>query len=92
MTTSGLGTAAAKQFRDDAAAFVAQAVRSDPDYSDAQAFAAIIAYQRGRYADAQKSLAALDKSTPPPDITALIKQFRLRESIAKALRAEQPKG
>lgn len=82
MTSNALGAAVAKEFRADAAAFVAKAVRSDPQYSDAQAFAAIIAYQQGRYADAQKSLRALDKSHPPADITALVKQFRLRENIA----------
>jgi hypothetical protein len=87
MTTSNLQPAAAKQFRDDAARFVAQAVKADPGYSDALAFAAIIALQSGKPAEAQKALQALDRSKPPADITALVKQFKLRESIASALRA-----
>jgi hypothetical protein len=92
MTTTNLQPAAAKQFRTDAALFVAKAVRADPQYSDALAFSAVIAYQQGKYSLAQQSLAALDKSHPPADITALIKQFGLRESIAKALRAQKKSG
>lgn len=92
MSTAGFPAAEAEQFRADAARFVAQSVRSDPQYPDALAFATIIAYQRGRPAEAKRSLAALDRSHPPAEITSLIKQFRIRENIEKALRAQSKSG
>jgi tetratricopeptide (TPR) repeat protein len=88
----GFTAAQARQFRADAARFVRQAIKADPGYSDALAFAAIIAFQQGKAADAQRALRALDRSRPPPDIKALIKQFDLRGRIATALRNQQKKG
>ena len=49
------------------------------------------AFQLARL-DAQQALRALDRSNPPPDITALVKQFDLRGQIATALREKQKKG
>ncbi|MDQ6696089.1 MAG: tetratricopeptide repeat protein [Actinomycetota bacterium] len=91
MATSNLQPSAAKQFRTDAARFVARAVKSDPTYSDALAFAAIISFQQGRFADAQKALRAFDRSHPPAEMTSLIKQFALRPAIARGLAAQAKK-
>jgi len=91
MTTTNLDAAAARQFRLDAAAFVAKAIKADPQYSDALAFGSIISLQQGKFADAQRALEAFDRSSPPADMTALIKQFGLRQAIARGL-AAQPKA
>ncbi len=91
MTTSNLDASAAKQFRLDAAGFVAKAIKADPHYPDALAFASIISFQQGKFADAQRALTALDRSHPPADMTALIKQFGLRTAIAKGLAASAKK-
>lgn len=80
----------ATQLRSDAARFVARAVQADPGYADALAFQAIIAFQSGQPAAAKAALDRLERSSPPGDITALIKQFDLRRHIDDALRGPAP--
>jgi tetratricopeptide (TPR) repeat protein len=75
------------EFQADAARFVDRGVKADPSYPDALAFQAIIAFQRGQPAAAKAALDRLDRSNPPGDITALIKQFDLRARVEAALRA-----
>ncbi len=84
-----LPPATAREFRDDAAQFEARAIKADPQYSDAHAFAAIIAFQQDKPAAAQRALRGLDRTHPPSDITSLLEQFDLRRRIATALRAQQ---
>ena len=80
----------ATQLRSDAARFVGRAVQADPSYADALAFEAIIAFQAGQPAAAKAALDRLERSSPPGDISALIKQFDLRRRIDDALRAPAP--
>lgn len=61
------------------------AVRSQPDYSYARAFRAVVAYRNGRYADAQKFLQDFEDNDPSADARQVIEQQDLKNKIATAL-------
>ena len=64
------------------------AVKSDPSYSYARAFRAIVAFRNGRFDDAQTYLREFDENDPAADAVAIIDQMGLREDLAAALAAE----
>jgi Tfp pilus assembly protein PilF len=61
------------------------AVESDPNYSYARAFRAVVAYRNGRYEDARKYLQDFKDHNPAADATAIIAQMDLEANLAKAL-------
>ena len=62
-----------------------QAVESDPSYSYARAFRAIVAYRNGHYADAQKYLQDFKDHDPSAEAAQVITQEKLEANIATAL-------
>lgn len=62
------------------------AVAIDPDYTDARVFRAIALKQLCRPEEAAEELAAFDASDPLPEMTALVEEQRLRESIDEIVR------
>ena len=62
-----------------------EAVKSEPNYSNARAFRAIVAYRNGRYTDAQKYLQEFRDHDPSADARAVIQQQDLERKIAEAL-------
>jgi tetratricopeptide (TPR) repeat protein len=64
------------------------AVESDPDYSYARAFRAIVAYRNGRLQDAQRYLQEFKDNDPAADAAAIMQQMDLEANLAAAL-AEQ---
>lgn len=61
------------------------AVESDPRYSYARAFRAIVAYRNGRYDDASTYLQEFKDNNPAADAAAIIDQMGLEANLAKAL-------
>ena len=61
------------------------AVESDPRYSYARAFRAIVAYRNGRYDDAETYLQEFKDNDPAADAAAIIDQMGLEANLAKAL-------
>ncbi|MCU1369208.1 MAG: hypothetical protein JWO77_402 [Ilumatobacteraceae bacterium] len=61
------------------------AVESDPDYSYARAFRAIVAYRNGRYQDAEQYLQEFKDHNPAADASAIIQQMDLEANLGKAL-------
>lgn len=61
------------------------AVKSDPDYSYARAFRAIVAYRNGRYQDAETYLQEFKDNDPAADAVGIIEQMGLEANLAKAL-------
>lgn len=68
-----------------AAVRLEQAVESDPSYSYARAFRAIVAYRNGRYQDAQQYLKEFEANDPAADAEAIIRQMDLEANLTKAL-------
>lgn len=64
---------------------VEAAVASDPDYSYARAFRAVIAFRRQDYDAAKQYLADFRSHDPSPDAQSVITQFDLDAQIAAAL-------
>lgn len=62
-----------------------QAVESDPGYSYARAFRAIVAYRNGRYADAEQYLQEFRDNDPSTEAAQIIEQMDLEANIAAAL-------
>ena len=60
------------------------AVESDPNYSYARAFRAIVAYRNGRYDDAARYLQDFKDHDPASDAAAIIDQMDLEANLAKA--------
>jgi hypothetical protein len=65
-----------------AANLITRAVRSDPDYSYARAFRAIIAYRNGDAKAAKRYLAEFEANDPSQDAQAIIEQQDLKANIA----------
>jgi tetratricopeptide (TPR) repeat protein len=61
-----------------------QAVESQPSYSYARAFRAVVAYRNGRYDDAEKFLQEFEANDPSADAAQVIKQMDLEAKIAEA--------
>ncbi|WP_421120872.1 hypothetical protein ACE2AJ_06140 [Aquihabitans daechungensis] len=61
------------------------AVESDPNYSYARAFRAIVAYRNGRFDDAATYLQEFQDNDPAADAAAIIDQMDLEANLAKAL-------
>jgi tetratricopeptide (TPR) repeat protein len=61
------------------------AVKSDPKYSYARAFRAIVAYRNGRYEDAKQYLQDFKDHDPAADAAAIIQQMDLEANLTKAL-------
>ena len=61
------------------------AVESDPDYSYARAFRAVVAYRNGRYADAQRFLDEFRENDPSAQAAQVIEQMDLEANIEAAL-------
>ena len=68
-----------------AAVRLEEAVKSDPSYSYARAFRAIVAYRNGRYQDAQQYLKEFEANDPAADAEAIIRQMNLEANLTKAL-------
>jgi tetratricopeptide (TPR) repeat protein len=64
------------------------AVESDPDYSYARAFRAIVAYRNGRYQDAQQYLQEFKDNDPAADAVGIMEQMDLEANLAAALAEE----
>ena len=62
-----------------------QAIESDPSYSYARAFRAVVAYRNGHDADAQKYLQDFKDHDPSAEAAQVLKQMDLEGLIAKAL-------
>lgn len=60
------------------------AVESDPNYSYARAFRAIVAYRNGRYDDAAAYLQDFKDNDPAADAAAIIEQMDLEANLAAA--------
>jgi len=60
------------------------AVESDPNYSYARAFRAIVAYRNGRYDDAARYLQDFKDHDPAADAAAIIQQMDLEANLAAA--------
>lgn len=82
---------AAPDFTDDtqqaqaqalAAVRLGEAVASDPNYSYARAFRAVVAYRNGRYDDAQRYLQEFKDRNPSPQAAQVIEQMDLEAKIA----------
>ena len=80
--------AAAEQLRGASASLLDRAVKSDPNYSYARAFRAVVAYQRGDAVAAKRYLADFRANNPSADAEAVIAQQGLDANI-KAL-ADNP--
>jgi tetratricopeptide (TPR) repeat protein len=61
------------------------AVESDPDYSYARAFRAIVAFRNGRYEEAATYLQEFKDNDPAADAAAIIDQMGLEADLQKAL-------
>ncbi len=61
------------------------AVESDPNYSYARAFRAIVAFRNGRYDDAKTYLQEFKDNDPAADAVAIIEQMNLEANLAEAL-------
>ncbi len=70
-----------------AAGYLDDAIASDPDYSDARLFRAILALESGEAERAAAELAIFDRLDPSPDAEALVEQARVRERVTQALGA-----
>jgi tetratricopeptide (TPR) repeat protein len=68
------------------------AVESDPNYSYARAFRAVVAYRNGRYADAQRYLAEFRERNPSAQAAQVIEQMDLEARIEQAIAEEGPVG
>ncbi|MEZ5204514.1 MAG: hypothetical protein R2701_09110 [Acidimicrobiales bacterium] len=68
-----------------AAVLVQEAVDSDPSYSTARAFRAVIAYRNGRFEDAKEYLADFRANDPSAEAQAQIEQMGLEANIDAAL-------
>ena len=68
-----------------AAVRLEQAVASQPNYSYARAFRAVVAYRNGRYAEAKKFLKEFQDRDPSADAAQVITQMDLEGKIAEAL-------
>lgn len=68
-----------------AAVRLEEAVKSDPSYSYARAFRAIVAYRNGRYQEAQQYLQEFEDNDPAADAEAIIRQMNLEANLTKAL-------
>ena len=68
-----------------AAVRLEEAVESDPGYSYARAFRAIVAYRNGRYADAQQYLEEFRANDPSAQAAQVIEQMDLEANIEAAL-------
>lgn len=66
------------------------AVESDPSYSYARAFRAVVAYRNGRFADAKRYLAEFEANDPSSDAAQIIKQMDLAAKIDDALATQGP--
>ncbi|QXC60952.1 hypothetical protein KSP35_21985 [Aquihabitans sp. G128] len=77
--------AQAAELQDAAGSMVERAVTSDPGYSYARAFRAIIAFRHGQYAEAKRYLADFRARKPSSEAEALITQFDLDGQIDTAL-------
>lgn len=62
-----------------------KAVTSDPAYSYAHAFRAVVAYRHGLYEDAEQYLKDFRGTEPLPDAQAFIDQFELDRLVEEAL-------
>jgi tetratricopeptide (TPR) repeat protein len=72
----------------DAAIRLERAVESDPDYSFARAFRAVVAYRNGRYAEAQQYLREFEENDPSAQAQQVILQQGLEADIEAALAEE----
>jgi tetratricopeptide (TPR) repeat protein len=61
------------------------AVKSDPNYSYARAFRAIVAYRNGRYQEAETYLQEFKDNDPAADAVAIMDQMDFEANLAKAL-------
>lgn len=68
-----------------AAVRLEQAVESEPNYSYARAFRAVVAYRNGRYTDAQQYLKEFQERNPSADASQVIRSMDLESKIAEAL-------
>ena len=71
-----------------AAVRVNTAVESDPNYSYARAFRAIIAYRNGRFEEAKDYLADFRGNNPSAEAQQVIEQMGLDDAIAEAIRTQ----
>ena len=71
-----------------AAVRVNTAVESDPNYSYARAFRAIIAYRNGRFEEAKDYLADFRENNPSAEAQQVIEQMGLDDAIAEAIRTQ----
>ena len=68
------------------------AVESDPNYSYARAFRAVVAYRNGRYADALQYLEEFQERNPSAQASQVIEQMDLEAKIRAAIEEEGPVG
>ena len=62
-----------------------KAVESQPRYSYARAFRAVVAYRNGRYVEAEQFLAEFQDNDPSADAAQVITQMDLEAKIAEAI-------
>ena len=73
-----------------AAVRLEQAVKSQPNYSYARAFRAVVAYRNGRYQEAKQFLQEFTDRDPSADAAQIIEQMGLEQKIADALAGKAP--
>lgn len=89
--SSGLAPAdQADQLRRSASDLVDRAVESDPEYSYARAFRAVLAYRHGDYPAAKRYLADFRAHDPSPDAESVITSQDLDAKVEAALRGDRP--
>lgn len=79
-------------FQTEAANRLEAAVASNPRYSYARAFRAVVAYRNGRYEDAARFLEEFEENDPSTQAAQVIEQMDLKAKIADGLAGGGPAG
>lgn len=82
-----LPTDEAERLQATALGYIERAIEADPNYSNARAFRAVMAFRRGEYQQAKTYLEEFRANDPSADAQAVIKQMDLDGQIEAALSA-----